>query len=224
MILPTPRDPRVAWRQVLAASRRGAAALNDRRRRAHALAVTLPVAAALATWLTAAALAANWDGPIDGDQGWGVAGSLAGQGSDPVDFTQCDLTASVHDHFHSNNDHDIAPTDITPNGTHACSTIDVGVGDDNFNSLVGSGVRGFAECHEYAVYPAVCNVAHAHINLGNVDIPENFFLTLRTVCHEVGHTVGLRHRVSSADSCMWTGAATSAHLDSHDTNVLNDHY
>lgn len=213
MIFSGTRRPRLEWRRAVAEPRTGSRAVTSRRARSRVLTVGFSVAAALGMLLTSAALAANWDGPNDGNQGWAVAGG------NPVDFTQCDLNATVHDFFHSNNDHDIAPTNINPNGTHACSTIDVGIGDDNFFS----GFRGFAECHDF-VSPNTCNVAHAHIDLSHPDVPENFFLTLRVVCQEIGHTVGLRHRVSSADSCMWNGAATSAHLDSHDTSVLNSHY
>ena len=159
------------------------------------------------------ALAANWDGPNDGNQGWAVAGG------NPIEFTQCDLTATVHDFFHSNYDHDIAPTDIVPTGSHSCTTIDVGTGDDNF----GSGALGFAECHDF-VSPNTCNIAHAHIDLSHPLVPEDFTQTLKVVCQEVGHAVGLRHRVSPVNSCMWSGSSGGPHFDTHDRNVLNDHY
>lgn len=114
------------------------------------------VALVLALLVAASALASNWDGPNDGNQGWAVAGG------NPIEFTQCDLTATVHDFFHSNYDHDIEPTDIVPTGSHSCTTIDVGTGDDNF----GSGALGFAECHDF-VSPNTCNIAHAHIDLSH---------------------------------------------------------
>jgi hypothetical protein len=164
--------------------------------------------------LTATALGSHWN-PANA-----VYGSLAGQGSAPVDFTQCDLTNGVHSAFHTINDQDIAPTHITPNGTHACSTIDVGVGDDNF----GSGSFGFMHCHSHV--GANCDIAHAHMDLSNPSIPEDPFRTLKTVCHEVGHTLGLEHRASIANSCMWAGLELNnqMHFDSHDVNVINSHY
>lgn len=46
------------------------------------------------------------------------------------------------------------------------------------------------------------------------------------VCHELGHTVGLRHRSDSRDSCMWTyaGAGAAAGLDGHDRAHVNGRY
>lgn len=166
----------------------------------------------MALTVTATGIAANWDGPNDGNQGWAVAGG------NPVDFTECDLTASVETLYHQNFDHDIAPTDISGSTVHSCSTIDVGTGDNNFPTSA----FGFAECHAF-VAPSTCNIAHAHINLSHPLIPEDFSETLTTICQEVGHAIGLRHRVSSAESCMWSGA-TSPHFDSHDHNVIDSHY
>jgi hypothetical protein len=204
--------PKVPWRRILAVPRTRPPGLTSAGARGRRLLVGLPVVAALAAGLTATALAANWDGPLDGDHGFPV------YGGNPVSFTQCDLTYTVHEMFHSNNDHDIKPTDITPDGTHSCSTIDVGVGDNFF----GSAPPGFAECHDLISSSGSCNIAHAHMNLSDSRVPEDVFFTLSVVCHEVGHTVGLRHRVSSVASCMW--GAGEGHLDSHDRNVLNDHY
>lgn len=43
-------------------------------------------------------------------------------------------------------------------------------------------------------------------------------------CHELGHTVGLRHPTSSYTTCMNTGALSTTSLHSHDINHINSHY
>jgi hypothetical protein len=46
------------------------------------------------------------------------------------------------------------------------------------------------------------------------------------VCHELGHTVGLRHRTDTKKSCMWTyaGGGAAATIDAHDRAHINGHY
>jgi predicted Zn-dependent protease len=50
---------------------------------------------------------------------------------------------------------------------------------------------------------------------------EDYSRTLRVVCEEIGHSVGLDHQGTS-DSCM--SASTAAHLDGHDKYMINQHY
>jgi hypothetical protein len=46
------------------------------------------------------------------------------------------------------------------------------------------------------------------------------------VCHELGHTLGLRHRTDTTDSCMWkyAGDGAAATLDGHDRAHVNGRY
>jgi hypothetical protein len=45
-------------------------------------------------------------------------------------------------------------------------------------------------------------------------------------CHELGHTVGLRHRTDTRNSCMWTyaGDGGSTRYDAHDREHVNLRY
>jgi len=45
-------------------------------------------------------------------------------------------------------------------------------------------------------------------------------------CHELGHSVGLRHRADSFGTCMWTHAGDFAHsrYDDHDRAHINGYY
>jgi len=61
------------------------------------------------------AWAANWDKPTGTDS--------------VINFQLCDLNTGQHDAWHSNNDHDIAPTAITPTHAHSCATNEVRVED-----------------------------------------------------------------------------------------------
>lgn len=65
----------------------------------------------------------------------------------------------------------------------------------------------------------VCSMAYVRIN--TYYSPP----AVRIACHEMGHSVGLRH-TSEAASCMKRSAdgGTSASLSAHDTGHLNGHY
>lgn len=43
-------------------------------------------------------------------------------------------------------------------------------------------------------------------------------------CHELGHTVGLRHPTSSYTTCMNTGNLSTTSLGAHDISHINSHY
>lgn len=44
-------------------------------------------------------------------------------------------------------------------------------------------------------------------------------------CHELGHTMGLRHKTSSSStSCMVTDPETRIHLTAHDEDMLSSNY
>lgn len=53
------------------------------------------------------------------------------------------------------------------------------------------------------------------------DIPEDPGRTMRLVCEEIGHSVGLDHSGDGA-SCM--SASTARHLTDHDENTINGQY
>ncbi len=46
------------------------------------------------------------------------------------------------------------------------------------------------------------------------------------ICHELGHSVGLRHRTDTTGTCMWTfaGDGAASTLDRHDRSHVNSHY
>ncbi|BCJ70487.1 hypothetical protein CS0771_00310 [Catellatospora sp. IY07-71] len=46
------------------------------------------------------------------------------------------------------------------------------------------------------------------------------------ICHEMGHTLGLRHRTDTRASCMWTyaGDGGGSTLDAHDTGHITARY
>jgi hypothetical protein len=157
-----------------------------------------------------------------------VAGNLsswrANNDYGAVGFNQCALTTKMHDVFHDNDAHDIAPTDIdSPLYHDGCKDgldvdeYDVRVNDYNYGD---NGKLGWAECH-YLNTSEVCEAAHAHINLYYDNYTYGEARSL--MCEEIGHTVGLGHRASTDWTCM-SQQWNQEHLDGHDIQHLNDLY
>lgn len=139
-----------------------------------------------------------------------------------VFFNECNLGATIHQVFHANNDHDIAPTDINPDLVHTCIETEVRINDAEFGL---SEFRGFYHCHQFFPNPQTCSISHVHINRSYSDIREDYGRTESVVCEEIGHSVGLGHlsQNSSLDSCMVL-TRDLRHLSAHDKNHLNDNY
>lgn len=68
----------------------------------------------------------------------------------------------------------------------------------------------------------ICWNGHTHFNTSYANIPENYNRTLTLVCEEMGHAVGLHHRVENT-SCMGSNL-DALHLDQHDKDVINRLY
>lgn len=143
-------------------------------------------------------------------------GSGYGAGPNDIWFHMCELNDNTHTAMHSNGDHDIGPTRITRVEQHGCDTVDVKINDYHYGL---DNDTGWYECHDRL--NGFCNMGHAHINLSYDNISEDYSRTLRLVCEEIGHSVGLDHR-GDTDSCM--SASNAAHLDAHDKEVINNHY
>lgn len=153
---------------------------------------------------TAPATASNWDRRTGLD--W------------IINFDLCDLNAGIHDAWHSNNSHDIAPTDINPTHAHSCATVEVRV-NDSFYGL--NQPPGWWECHDGS--PSVCLSGHVHINLDKAG-SYSTALKLALICQEVGHSVGLAH-ADTGNSCMHNPLSTlRQHLVQHDIDILNSQY
>jgi hypothetical protein len=130
------------------------------------------------------------------------------------------MMANTHDAFHGNDTHDIEITRISSSmsSSHeACDTVDVRINDYNYGT---DKPTGWYECHVWHSSTS-CDQGHAHINTSYGDIPEDRGRTMRLVCEEIGHSVGLDHSGEDA-SCM--SASTARHLTDHDENTINGHY
>jgi hypothetical protein len=172
------------------------------------LAVAASAGLGLVGFFGGSAVAGNWNGPADGWQGYEA-------GDSQVRFDQCELTDTVHNKFHENNNHDIEPTDITASEFHSCDTVDVRVNDYSFPEPG----PGFYECHAFHS-TWNCDLGHVHMDTDHPDIPENPGFTLKVLCQEIGHSLGLRHD-GSGQSCM---VSNDQHLRPHDKDVINGHY
>jgi hypothetical protein len=151
---------------------------------------------------------------------WTTSDNSYKAGDSDVWFHQCAMQANTHDAFHANDSHDIEPTAITTHLTaahDACGTEDVRINDFAYGT---DDPTGWYECHDFHSAQN-CDKGHAHINTSYSNIPEDYQRTLRLVCEEIGHSVGLGHSGDS-DSCM--SASTAAHLTSHDKGHLNNNY
>lgn len=127
-----------------------------------------------------------------------------------------------------NNNYD--PTDMTAYRDESDTLPDVWVSDNNYGAL--NGVVAWAECPTANTgvggsHPTMwCRGQfvrfNSYYNLGyyNTGIERQ-----QLACHELGHTVGLRHRTSTA-SCMYTYAGGGADdiLDGHDVAHINARY
>ena len=101
----------------------------------------------------------------------------------------------------------------------ACSDagFDVCVFDADFGD---NGLAGWTACDSDfsgSDPNVVCGLSFVRINLF-FDPPE-----IRVACHELGHTVGLRHS-SEQDSCMKSTGGDSIHLSAHDRNHIATEY
>lgn len=141
-------------------------------------------------------------------------------GDNQVYFHQCDLRDKTHDAFHNNSDHDILPTDINPHQYHGCDTVDVRINDGQY---FDESAYGWYECHDDVDRP-VCDHGHVHINSKYDFLFNDNGTMLSLVCEEIGHSVGLAHRPSGDESSCMSQRWESRHLDSHDTNTIDNHY
>lgn len=149
-------------------------------------------------------------------------------GDSNVYFHQCKLSPNTHQAFHSNDQHDIEPTDIDTYLYHGCTNVDVRINDGPYGFGDKSYGYGRYECHA-KYHPQGCDKGHVHINTSWYFIPENYSDTLSLMCQEIGHSVGLGHRRRENNtSCMSLVEQrydlNACHLDSHDIWHLNDRY
>lgn len=148
-----------------------------------------------------------------------LGGTAYKAGDRDVYFHQCELDyyGNTHETFHDNGDHDIGPTVITRHEVHGCNIVDVRVVGEAYGTNMPT---GWYHCHKN--YSANgCDKGEVHINTSYGNIPEVYSRTLRLMCEEIGHSVGLGHR-SDPDSCM--SGSTAAHLDAHDKEAINNNY
>jgi hypothetical protein len=139
-------------------------------------------------------------------------GSSTGPLADSAVHTYCwgpGFDANLHDNaswamYNSLN----VPTDMIDSFTSTCaSSTDIWFGDANLEG----GVRGYFACVTY-VSPPVCNsgdvvVDPAELNIGINDEED----TTKSMCHEIGHSVGMTHAVGTND-CMRQGEVPDLQL------------
>lgn len=159
---------------------------------------------------------------------WDAGDNSYKAGDSNVYFAQLKLSYNVHQAFHSNDQHDIEPTDIDTYTPHGCTNRDVRINDGPYGFGENSYGYGWYECHAW-YHPQGCDRGHVHINTSWYFIPENYSDTLSLVCQEIGHSVGLGHRRRENNtSCMskveYRYDLNAFHLDGHDTWHINDRY
>lgn len=187
---------------------RGPLTTDSRRHRSGSIFVVF-VVGLLVGLLAGSASAGNWTGRRAGDDPQG-----------DVRFSQCNLMTNTHDAFHSNDSHDIEPTQVQTHLYHTCTAYEVYMNDLAYGT---DDPTGWYECHQYDPYPNICLEGHAHINTSYSNIPEDYNRTLTLVCEEIGHSVGLDH-ISLSTSCM-SAYLSALHLDQdHDWWHLNVNY
>lgn len=96
--------------------------------------------------------------------------------------------------------------------------------------LGNTGWWAYGSCWTTATYGGTdpdrwCRPQRIYYNIGH---PANWDGTLsgrRTVaCHELGHTLGLRHSISTQNSCMRNAVTNQTDITTHDHAVLNGQY
>jgi hypothetical protein len=129
---------------------------------------------------------------------------------------------------------DLNGTDLVAYRDEADSLPDVWVQDWNYGALAGT--VAWTECPvdhlgEGGTNPnrwcrgqrLKFNVYYWVSDSGVYDTPTQ---RQNVACHELGHSVGLRHRTDTKLSCMWTfgGDNASARYDGHDRAHVDNYY
>lgn len=97
-----------------------------------------------------------------------------------------------------------------------------------YDGLYGTGFWGWTACASTASYGGSDPNRYCFPQVLKYDLSNQGEFNLQSEqrylgCHEFGHSLGLRHS-SSTSSCMYTSAASSQVLTSHDVSELNSHY
>lgn len=169
-------------------------------------------------------IASNWGSQCGTVNGVDTCVSLANNGGHLVIFYSVEANQRNATLWSMANNYN--PTDMTVQETTYGGTADVGVYDYTYGA---NGIWGWVHCP-----PNNTGVGGAHPNRWcrgqtlkyNLSYPGAFdtdFERRYMACHEMGHTVGLRHSGNTA-SCMYANVATSNYLDAHDNSHINAQY